>query len=47
MQKWLTILKFVNSKPNSTDFTFSIIVKDIDPKGKTENKDFKGHIWKY
>jgi hypothetical protein len=36
-----------SSKPNSTDFKFSIIVKDIDPNGKTENKDFKGHIWKY
>ena len=36
-----------SSKPNSTDFTFSIIVKDVDPTGKTENKNFTGHIWKY
>jgi hypothetical protein len=36
-----------SSRPNSVDFTLSIIVKDIDPKGKTENKDFTAHIWKH
>ena len=36
-----------SSRPNSVDFTLSIIVKDVDPKGKTENKDFTAHIWKH
>jgi len=38
---------FRSSRPNSVDFTLSIIIKDIDPKGKTENKDFTAHIWKH
>lgn len=29
------------------DFTLSIIVTDGDTNGKTENKNFTGHIWKY
>lgn len=35
------------SRPNEIDYSMSIIVKDIDKNGKTENKDFKGHMWKY
>ena len=35
------------SKPTVSMFTFSVVVKDIDPNGKTENKNFTGKIWKH
>ena len=38
---------FSSSKPTVSMFTFSIVVKDVDPNGKTENKNFTGKIWKH
>ena len=35
------------SRPTVSMFTFSIVVKDIDPTGKTENKNITGKIWKH
>ena len=36
-----------SSRPTVSMFTFSIVVKDIDPTGKTENKNITGKIWKH
>jgi hypothetical protein len=35
------------SKPTVSMFTFSVVIKDVDPNGKTENKNFTSKIWKH
>lgn len=38
---------FSRSSPTGYEFEMSIIVKDMDTNGKTENKNFTGYIWKH
>jgi len=53
-QQWVNNYKgndggsfFSRSSPTVSMFTFSVVVKDVDPNGKTENKNFTGKIWKH